>query len=103
MSERKFIIHREEFPAIFYFDGEFFQEEYDIDNMRDLWVRISPDDAQRWLKQDGKDPLERRPTYGLDWSQNTEKCTCRGGPHGGYTCPSCRGVERPQARPDTDG
>jgi hypothetical protein len=20
-----------------------------------------------------------------------EECTCRGGPHGGFTCPSCRG------------
>lgn len=47
---RKFKIYREEFPAIFRFNGKLYQEEYDIDRNEHRWVEISPEYAERWVK-----------------------------------------------------
>lgn len=47
---RKFKIYREDFPAIFRFNGQLFQEFYDIDQNESLWIEISPEYAERWLK-----------------------------------------------------
>ena len=47
---RKFKVFRETFPAIFRFDGELYQEEYDIDTMQNRWIQITPEQAERWLR-----------------------------------------------------
>ena len=46
---RQFKPYRMEFPAIFRFNGKLFQEFYDIDEARIIWVEISPEDAEPWL------------------------------------------------------
>lgn len=46
---RKFKIYREAFPAIFRFDGQLYQELYDIDANETKWVEISVEHAERWL------------------------------------------------------
>lgn len=46
---RKFKIYREEFPAIFRFDGGLYQEFYDIDANIALWREITEEEALRWL------------------------------------------------------
>lgn len=47
---RKFKIYREAFPAIFRFNGQLFQEEYDIDAGENRWVEITEETAERWLR-----------------------------------------------------
>jgi hypothetical protein len=49
-ARRTFKLYRTEFPAIFRFDGKFFQEEYAIDTMEQKWIEITPETAERWLK-----------------------------------------------------
>lgn len=49
MSERKFQIFREEFPAIFHFDGHYYQEFYAIDTNETRWYAIHPETAERRL------------------------------------------------------
>lgn len=46
---RKFKIYREEFPAIFRFNGALYQEHYSIDLNEHEWIEISEEDAKRWL------------------------------------------------------
>jgi hypothetical protein len=47
---RKFKIYREEFPAIFRFNGKLFQEFYDDVIDERLWVEIDEQTAERLLR-----------------------------------------------------
>lgn len=46
---RHFKIYREEFPAIFRFNGVLYQEEHDIDANEIKFVEIVPELAEPWL------------------------------------------------------
>jgi hypothetical protein len=60
---RRFKIFRSEFPAIFRFNGALFEEFYDIDANEHLWVQISEDEAQRWLKAKGPEDVPEDPPF----------------------------------------
>lgn len=45
---RHFKIFREEFPAIFRFNGNLYQEHYNIDTDSNEWIEVSEDDVIRW-------------------------------------------------------
>lgn len=50
-NSRKFKVYREDFPAIFRFNGTLFTEEHNIDTGESTWVEIAPETAERWLAQ----------------------------------------------------
>jgi len=49
-DSRKFKIYREEFPAIFRFDGKIFSEGFDIDHDEIKFQEVTPEWAEEQLK-----------------------------------------------------
>jgi len=47
---RHFKVYREEFPAIFRFNGALYQEDRDIDANQIEFVEIAPELAEPWLR-----------------------------------------------------
>lgn len=49
-DSRNFRIYRTKFPAIFRFNGQLFQEHFNIDTNVQEWIEITPELAEPWLK-----------------------------------------------------
>lgn len=57
---REFKIYRTEFPAIFRFNGQLYQEHFDIDYNLNMWIEITEETAQRWLAAKSNPPKEKK-------------------------------------------
>lgn len=50
-DSRQFKTYRTEFPAIFRFNGQLYQEAYNIGSGEERFIPIEPEHAEQWLRE----------------------------------------------------